>query len=92
MKRIVAVSPVIRRSRVEQVALLPVFAAVATGNVPVLLLDVEDDDAIRPVEQVGNDHANPLAAACGGGHDDVLLSGEHQVSAGILADDQTFLT
>ena len=85
-------SPVIRRSRVEQIALLPVFAPVLARYVPVLLLDVEDDDAIGPVEQIGYDHANPLAAACGRGHDDVLLSGEHQVSSGIFADDQTLLT
>jgi hypothetical protein len=85
------VGPVIRGGGVEQIALLPIFASITAGEVPILLFDVQHDDAIGPVEQIGYHHAYALAAARWGRHDDMLLTVKGQVLARIFADDQAFL-
>ncbi len=83
--------PVIRGGGVEQIAVLPVLASIPASEVPILLLDVEDDDAIGPVQQIRDDHAYALAAACRGRHDDMLLTVKYQVLSGVFADYQASL-
>ena len=79
--------PVIGGGRVEQIALLPVLASITASEVPILLFDVQHDDAIRPVEQIGYHHTYALAAARRGRHDDMLLTVKDQVLSGIFASD-----
>ena len=64
---------------IEQVALLAMLGAVATGDVPVLLLHIQAHHAFRPLEQVGNDDGNSFAGARRGDHQDRLGASKEQV-------------
>jgi hypothetical protein len=56
--------------------LLAVGGAKAGGTIPVLFLDVEGNDRIRPIEQVWNDTADTLPGAGWGLEEDVFRSAE----------------
>src|SRR3546814_14608468 len=74
--------------RVEQVDLLPLAGTPAAGQLEVLLLDVQHDDRLAVIEQVGNDDAHALARTGRRGKDHELLSAQADQVAVELADDQ----
>jgi len=62
-ERIVARGAPVFLKRIEQMDLLTVGRPKSCGAIPILLLDVENNDGIRPIEQVRNDIADALAGA-----------------------------
>src|SRR3984893_19127349 len=60
-ERIVARGAAVLLKRIEQMDLLPMGRAKSCGAIPILLLDVENNDGVWPVQQIGNDITDPLA-------------------------------
>lgn len=61
---------------------------VAARDTPVFLFHVEDNNTVRPVQQIGNDDPHALAAACRCRKKDMLRAAEYQVFAADPADNQ----
>ena len=86
-ERVVLMGAVFARKEVELVDSLPGRCPIAGGPLVALALDVEGDQAARPVEAVGDHQSLRLARAWRGGDDHVLaLPGavEHQEAAAEL--------
>ena len=71
--------------------MLSVHRPEAGAGLPVFLLDVQDHDGVRPVQEVRNDHADAFAGPRRRVEHHMLGAAEHQVPRAFAAEDDSLL-